>query len=98
MVVHCPKCGREIFSDPDYCVMCGWKRESPPPRRDTRPRGDVGAGRRTPAQRQAVGPYPRARDSGKRYGESSYSEEIKEIQGMGATPQISAPTVKVKFF
>ena len=25
-VNRCPKCNREIYADPDYCVMCGWER------------------------------------------------------------------------
>ncbi len=56
MVVLCPNCGREIFSDPDYCVLCGWKREeSPPPRRT----GDTRFG--GPSQRQPGGPPPARR-------------------------------------
>ncbi|MEE9151021.1 MAG: hypothetical protein V3U20_04210 [Thermoplasmata archaeon] len=29
MVVICPDCGREIYSDPDSCVICGWRRDAP---------------------------------------------------------------------
>jgi len=57
MVVLCPNCGREIFSDPDYCVLCGWKREdSAPPRRPA----DASYGGPPPGQPR--GPPPARRD------------------------------------
>lgn len=40
MVVICPNCGREIYSDPDSCVMCGWRRGQPMPNQK-RPRRDT---------------------------------------------------------
>lgn len=58
MVVICPNCGREIFSDPDSCVMCGWRRDAPQPRETGRQRG---ADRRRAPQTQRAPPprYPR---------------------------------------
>ncbi len=57
MVVLCPSCGREIFSDPDSCVMCGWKRGSPPPRDGRR-----GPAQRPPPQRAQQPRYQQPRD------------------------------------
>ncbi len=66
MVVICPNCGREIFSDPDSCVMCGWRRGSPSAQQKQREPGvDYSRERpikRPPAQRPPPSRYPRDRD------------------------------------
>lgn len=65
MVVICPNCGREIFSDPDSCVMCGWRRGAPMPRdrRGDRQR-DYPPAQRSPPQRPPPRQYPRERPQG----------------------------------
>lgn len=65
MVVHCPNCGREIFSDPDYCVMCGWRRGQPTGRVAKEGRDF----RRVPQPSRPQGQYRRERSDG-RYREA----------------------------
>jgi DNA-directed RNA polymerase subunit RPC12/RpoP len=72
MVVICPNCGREIFSDPDSCVMCGWRRDASQPREGMGERS-VGPRRKPTKQRTPPPRYPRERYE-KEYGESTRRE------------------------
>ncbi len=71
MVVHCPNCGREIYSDPDYCVMCGWRRGQSQPRGRTMDRGAdprrASPPARRPPERRYEGGYREAPPGASRY-------------------------------
>jgi len=67
MVVICPNCGREIYSDPDSCVMCGWRRGQPMPQQK-RPARDSGY------SRESRRPPPR----NSRYQRERYEERYRE--------------------
>lgn len=76
MVVICPNCGREIFSDPDSCVMCGWKRGASSPRergRQPGPRYD----REYPPQRPPQARPPPQRPP-PRYPRDRYEDRYRE--------------------
>lgn len=88
MVVICPSCGREIFSDPDSCVMCGWRRGAPSPRQQRRePNVDYTRERpqsrppvqRPPPQRPPPRQYPRERPP-RRYREPYPREQEQRAQ------------------
>ena len=85
MVVLCPNCGREIFSDPDSCVMCGWSRDAPqrPPEREPRTAPQRG-------RRPQRGPPPQQRPPPRQYPDEGYEREYRQPpprQNMYRQPQ-----------
>ncbi|UCE73771.1 MAG: hypothetical protein JSV56_12210 [Methanomassiliicoccales archaeon] len=77
---YCPNCGREIFTDPDNCVLCGWSRTAEE--------------RRAPPRDDPRGRYPPRRDEGyrremqRRQPPDDWERQVEErMRGRRAAPR-----------